>query len=61
MKRSVFHFIMRSITCIFQEEEEVGMSAKELEEAKKVEKELQSRNVSVEQIIDLYLTRCVSG
>ena len=61
MKRSVFHFIMRSITCIFKEEEEVGLSAKELEEAKKVEKELQSRNVSIEQIIDLYLTRCVSG
>jgi hypothetical protein len=30
-----------------QEEEEVGMSAKELEEAKKAAKELQARNVSV--------------
>jgi hypothetical protein len=37
------------------------MSAKELEEAKKADKELQSRNVSVKQIIRPFLTRYVSG
>ena len=60
MKRSVFNFNMRRIKGILQEEKEVGMSAKELEEAKKADKELQSRNVSVKYMI-LYLTRCVSG
>ena len=50
MKRSVFNFNMRRIKWILQEEKEVGMSAKELEEAKKADKELQSRNVSVEYI-----------
>ena len=60
MKRSVSDFNTKGIKCIFQEDEEVGMSAKELEEAKKADKELQSRNVSVKYMI-LYLTRCVSG
>ena len=44
-----------------QEEEEVGMSAKELEEAKKAAKELQARNVRVKYKISLYLFRCVAG
>ena len=44
-----------------QEEEEVGMSAKELEEAKKAAKELQARNVRVKYKIWLYLFRCVAG
>ena len=48
MKRLVFHFQIRLIKNMFQEEAEVGMSAKELEEAKKAEKELQARNVSFE-------------
>ena len=46
---------------MFQEEAEVGMSAKELEEAKKAEKELQARNVSFYYISSHNLYRCVSG
>ena len=43
---SAFLYLMPDIEIELQDEEGAGMSAKELEEAKKAEKELLARNVS---------------